>query len=191
MQFSPRFRRRARNARKDAFAAAKGNQATDSDIELLEELLIHTIAVRDLYRYARHRSVNTHFYHLLPLCEAHYKDQLRLVDVLVERTRALGGDSRVAASAFVRGIHPSGAHHGRLTQNRLLCDLLDAHEVVLSAVHTSGALRASIDQSAAHDFVVGEVVLTNESQVRAVREQLLGSEQNRVLTITSFADERP
>jgi starvation-inducible DNA-binding protein len=182
-----------RNARQGSFATAKGNPATDSGIELLEELLTHTITVRDLYRYARHRSVNTHFYHLLPLFETHYKTQLRLVDVLVERMRALGGDRRVAASAFVRGIHPACAQHGRLTQNRLLCDLLDAHEVVLNAVQTSGVHRVSIDQSAAHDLAVGEVVRTNELQVGAVRGELSGSEQNRVLTITGFggADERP
>jgi starvation-inducible DNA-binding protein len=174
------------NARGDSFAAANGNPATDSGIELLEELLTHTITVRDLYRYARHRSANTRFHHLFPLFETHYKDQLRLVDVLVERMRALGGASRVAASAFVRGIHPSCAQHGRLTQNRLLCDLLDAHEVVLSTLHTSGAHRVPIDRSAARDFAVAAVVLTNEQQVGAVREQLLGLEQNRVLTITSF-----
>jgi len=176
----------SRNARQDSFTSATGDSATDNGVTLLEELLIHTITVRDLYRYARHRSANTHFYHLQPLFETHYKEQLRLVDVLVERMRVLGGDSRVAASAFVRGSHPSCAQHGRLTQNRLLCDLLDAHEVLLSAVQPAGAQRVSIDRSAAHDFVVGEVVLTNEQQVAAVREQLLGSEQNRVLTIASL-----
>jgi hypothetical protein len=65
-----------------------------------------------------------------------------------------------------------------------LSELLDAHELVLSAVHASGAYRVSIDQSAVRDFAVGEVVLANELQVDAVREQLLGSE--RKFAITSF-----
>lgn len=174
------------DARRDSFAAAADSSATDSGIALLEELLAQTIAVRDLYRHARHRSANTHFHHLVSLLEAHYKDQLRLVDVLVKRMRALGGGSRVVASAFVRGIDPSCAQRGRLTPSRLLSDLLDAHELVLSAVYTSGSARVSIDQSAAHDFAVGDVALTNELQVGAVRAQLFGSEQNRGSPVTSF-----
>jgi starvation-inducible DNA-binding protein len=175
-----------RRARRDSFAAAADNSAPDSGIALLEELLTQTIAVRDLYRYARHRSANTHFHRLVPLFETHYKDQLRLVDVLVERMRTLGGGSRVVASAFVRGSDFVCAQGGGLTPSRLLSDLLDAHEMVLSAVQTSGSNRVSIDHLAAHDFAVGDVVLTNELQVGAVREQLLGSEHNRVFAITSF-----
>jgi hypothetical protein len=50
------------NSRQDSVAPAAGNSATDSGIALLEELLTHTITVRDLYRYARHRAANTHFH---------------------------------------------------------------------------------------------------------------------------------
>jgi starvation-inducible DNA-binding protein len=177
-----------RNAREDSVAAAAGSSATDSAVALLDEVLTHTITVRDSYRYARHRSANTHFHHLLPLFETHYKDQLRLVDVLVERMRALGGGSRIVASAFVRDIQPSCAQRGRLTPSRLLCDLLDAHELVLSTVHASGADRPAIDQSAAHDFAVGEVVLTNELQVVAVRGQLSVSQQKLPITIFGGVD---
>jgi hypothetical protein len=142
------------NAHRDSFAAAADSSATDNGIALLEEILIQTIAIRDLYRLARHRSAKSRFHHLVWQFEAHHRDQLRLVDVLVERMRALGGGSQVVASAFVRG-DASCAQLGRLTPSRLLSDLLDAHELVLSAIRPSGSARISIDQSAAHDFAVG------------------------------------
>jgi starvation-inducible DNA-binding protein len=176
----------SRNAHPHSLAAATGNSVTDGGIALLDELLTHTIAVRDLYRYARHRVANKHLHYLLPLFEGNYKDQLRLVDVLVDRMRALGGGNRVVASAFVVGIRPTCAHGGRMTRSRLLCDLLDAHELVLSAVHISSTSRVSIDQSATHDFAVEDIVLSNELQVEAVREQLLGSEHEQAPPNTSF-----
>jgi hypothetical protein len=59
----------------------------------------------------------------------------------------------------------------------MLCDLLDAHEIVLSATHTAGTHSLQADLSAVHDFAVGQVVLTNDVQRCSVEAQLVGLDQ--------------
>jgi starvation-inducible DNA-binding protein len=160
------------NVPHDSPVTSVGNSSTGATIALLDELLIHTIAVRDLYKSARCQATDNRFRHLRLLFDTHYKEQLRLVDVLVDRIRALGGAGRVLAGAFLQGTLPSYALRGHLAPNRLLCDLLDAHELVLAA-HTAGTNGLQTDPSAVQDFAVGQVVLTNDLQGWTVREQLL------------------
>jgi len=156
-------------------------------IVLLNELLTHTLPLRDLYKGARCQTADIQFRHLRPLFDVHYKEQLTLVDVLVDRIRALGGASRVLAGAFLQGTAPSYALRGHLAPNRLLCDLLDAHEVVLSATHTAGAPSLPTAPSAVHDFAVGQVMLTNDLQRCSLGEQLVRLDQARRFAVPNFS----
>jgi starvation-inducible DNA-binding protein len=171
----------------DSPVTSVGDSTTYKTIVLLGELLTHTLPVRDLYKSARCQAADTNFRHLQLLFDAHYKEQLRLVDVLVDRIRALGGSSRVLAGAFLQGTLPSYALRGHLAADRLLCDLLDAHELVLSAAHTAGTNSLQTDLSAIRDFAVGQVVLTNDQQGCSVREQLLRLDQKRRFASTTFS----
>jgi len=160
---------------------------TYKTIVLLDELLTLTLPLRDLYKSARCQTADIHPRLLRPLFDTHYKEQLTLVDVLVDRIRALGGASRVLAGAFLRGTPPCYTPRGHLAPNRLLCDLVDAHENVLSAAHTAGTNSLQTDPSAVHDFAVGQVVLTNDLQRCSVEEQLVRLDQTRRLAISSFS----
>jgi starvation-inducible DNA-binding protein len=157
-------------------------------IELLDELLTHTFPLRDLYKSARCHSADIQLRRLRPLFDTHYKEQLALVDVLVDRIRALGGASRVLAGAFLRGTPPCYSLRGHLAPNRLLCGLLDAHDMVLSAAHTAGTHGLKTDPSTVRDFAVGQAVLTNDLQRCSVEQQLLELDQARRFAISSGVD---
>jgi len=159
---------------------------TDKTIALLNEMLTHTLAVRDLYKSARCQAADIHVRHLRPLFDAHYQEQLRLVDVLVDRIRVLGGANRVLAGTFLQGTLPSYAPRGQSAPKRLLCDLLDAHESVLSMARTAGSHKVRPEPTAVHDFAVGQVVLANELQGCSVQEQLVRLDQARRFASTSF-----
>jgi starvation-inducible DNA-binding protein len=161
-----------RKVRHDSRQISVGNVTADKTVVLLEELLTHTLPVRDLYKTARCQAADIHFRQLRQVFDAHYKEQLRLVDVLVDRICALGGANRVLAGTFLQGTQPTYILRGHLAPSRLLCDLLDGHELVLSAAHSAGANSLQTDASADRDFAVGRVVLTNDLQVHSVREQL-------------------
>jgi starvation-inducible DNA-binding protein len=175
-----------RKAPHDSPVTSLGDFTAHKTIAVLDELLTHTLPLRDLYKSARCQAADIHFRHWRPLFDTHYKEQLILIDVLVDRIRALGGASRVLAGAFLQSAPPCYALRGHSAPNRLLCDLLDAHEIVLSAAHTSGAHSQQADPSADHDFAIGQVVLTNDLQRCSVREQLVRVDQSRRFAISNF-----
>jgi len=176
-----------RKARHDSPATSVGDFTAHKTIGLLDELLTHTLLLRDLYKSARCQTADIHLRHLRPLFDTHYKEQLALVDVLVDRIRALGGASRVLAGAFLQGTPPSYALRGRSAPNRMLCDLLDAHEIALSAAHTAGTHGQPSDSSAVRDFAAGQVLLTNDQQGCSVREQLVRLDQAGRIAASNFS----
>jgi hypothetical protein len=164
-----------------------GDFTANKTIVLLDELLTRTLPLRDLYGSARRQATDSHLRHLRPLFDPHYEEQLVLVDVLVDRIRALGGANRVLAGAFLQGTPPSYALRGPFAPNRLLCKLLDAHELVLSITHTVGTFSQQTHSSAVQDFAVGQVLLTNDQQGRSVRERLVRLDQGRRFAISNFS----
>jgi starvation-inducible DNA-binding protein len=171
----------------DSPVASVGGLMAHKTIVLLDELLTHTLALRDLYKSARCQATDIQLRHLRPLFATHYDEQLALVDMLVDRIRALGGASRVLAGAFLPGTATCYALRGHAASSRLLCDLLDAHEIVMSTAYTAGAHGQQIDSTAVQDFAVGKVLLTNDQQGCSVREQLVKFDQARSFAISSFS----
>jgi hypothetical protein len=82
---------------------------------LLDELLVHSIKLRDLYKSARWQTADIQFRGLRILFDDHYKEQLRLVDVLLDRLRTLGGAGRVLAGLLLQGTQFSCALRGRVS----------------------------------------------------------------------------
>jgi len=130
-------------------------------VEVLEVLLAHSIHLCDLYGNARWQTTAI---------------QIHLIDVLIDRIRALNGTGRPFASNFLNRNRFSQLLRGRPSTRYLLVELLDAHESVLSAALPTGTHNGQVS-SWARDFAVGQVVLTNEQQILAVGEQLMHRER--------------
>jgi hypothetical protein len=146
-----------------------GNSAKNNILVLLGELLKLTFAVRDLYASVRYPGADTGIRHLHSMFDAHHKEQLRLVEILVDRVGAARDATGVFAATLPPGTHPAHVLRG-LAPGRFLCDLLDAHASVLCAADR--AAENGLDTSADREFAVGRVVLTNDLQSQSVREQL-------------------
>ena len=131
----------------------------------LEALLDGSIRLRDLYRHARRRTSDSQLVQLQPVFDTHYKDQVRLVDVLIDRARIAGGAARVFAGTFLHDSQLCWDRRGRHAQIRVLRTLLDAHELVLG-IALSGDERN--DDAWIHDLAVDQVVLANERQSRSI-----------------------
>ena len=144
-------------------------------VEVLEVLLAHSIHLRDLYKNARWQTADIHFRRLRQLFDGHYKEQIHLVDVLIDRIHALNGAGRVFAGDFLHRTQFSQLLRGRASATRLLAELLDAHESVLNAALPTRTKDGQVNHSWTRDFSVGQVVLTNDQQILAVSEQLMHS----------------
>jgi starvation-inducible DNA-binding protein len=149
----------------DADAPAESRKT----IAVLDELLSQSIRLRDLYRIARWQTADIQYRRLRHLFDRHYKEQLHLVDVLTDRIRLLGEARQLFASKFLQGTRFACALKCNKAAGRLLRELLDAHESVLSAVRPNDS---TLNQQWAHDFAVGQVVLTNDAQSLCIIEQL-------------------
>ena len=102
-------------------------------VEVLEVLLAHSIHLRDLYKNARWQTADIQFRRLRQLFDGHYKEQIHLVDVLMDRIHALNGAGRVFAGDFLHRTQFSQLLRGRASATHLLAELLDAHESALNA----------------------------------------------------------
>jgi DNA-binding ferritin-like protein len=147
--------------------------AAAQTVAVLEELLGHSIRLRDLYKYARLHTCDVQFRRLRELFDANYKEQLGLVDVLIDRIRMIGAGGGVFAGDFLQGTQFSPLWRGRKEPDRLLKGLLDAHESVLNSARPSAV---NDGHRWVRDFAVGQVVLVNDSQVASISNQLRGRE---------------
>jgi starvation-inducible DNA-binding protein len=155
-------------------------------VEVLEELLTHSIHLRDMYKNARWQTADIQFRSLRQMFDGHYNEQIRLVDVLVDRIRALNGAAGVFAGDFLHRTQLSQLLRGRASATLLLAELLDAHESVLNAALSPGTNEQQLNGSWTRDFAVGQVVLTNNEQSLVVRDQLM--HRKRVLRTQATCD---
>jgi hypothetical protein len=154
-------------------ARRRGGDADSSESSNpLESLLNCSIRLRDLYRHARGRANDCQLVDLRRIFDTHHKEQVRLVDALIDRARSGGAAGRIFAGTFLRDPKPFWDSRSRHAAIRMLQTLLDAHEQILSV-----ALLGSAEQQEdvwIRDLAVGQVVLANEEQRRAIGD-LLGN----------------
>jgi starvation-inducible DNA-binding protein len=164
------------NATAESYAIActtADDGASRRTASLLEELLVHSIKLRDLYKSARWQAADIQFRGLRVLFEDHYKEQLRLVDVLLDRLRMLGGAGCVLAGLLMQGTQFSCALRGRVLPIRLLLGLLEAHDAVLAAARSGANGHECTDSATSGDFAAGQVVLVNNMQFKSISDQLI------------------
>ena len=142
-------------------------------VEVLEVLLLHSIHLRDLYRNARRQTTATQFSGLHQMFDGHYKAQVHLIDVLIDRIRALNGAGRPFARDLLDRTQFSHLLRGRPSTRHLLVEILDAHESVLIAALPAGVHYGQVSCSWTRDFAVGQLVLINDQQILAVSEKLM------------------
>ena len=161
-----------RNPINDPYAdssSADDDTGSHKTIVLLSELLGRSLDLRDLYKNARWQTSEIQFRRLHQLFDRHYKEQLHLVDVLTDRIRTLGGARQLFASKYFQGTRSACALRGNKAANRLLSELLDAHE---SVMNTGQPYGSAPDEPWARDFAVGQVVLTNVAQRSSISDEL-------------------
>jgi len=85
---------------KTTAATAGGNSF--NTISVLEQLLRQSIRLRDLHVNARWQILGSQFTEIRKMLNDHHKEQLSLIDLLVDRIRILGGAARVFTSDFLQ-----------------------------------------------------------------------------------------
>lgn len=155
---------------------------SSATLRLLEELLAHSIRLRDLYNSGRWQTSDMPSSRLRLVFDDHYKEQIRLVDVLIDRLRVLGGVDHIFAGDLLQDTQISCGPRSQRTRNRLFRELLDVHDSILSAARPSGTGGGQGDRPWVRDFAVGQVILANELQSQSICELLVGRVSDAALS---------
>src|SRR5437879_8926760 len=100
-------------------------------VERLNQILVDTMTLRDLYKKHHWQVAGATFYQLHLLFDKHYEEQNEIVDAIAERIQLLGGISVAMAADVAALTRIPRPPKGREEVPVRLPRLLDAHEVII------------------------------------------------------------
>jgi starvation-inducible DNA-binding protein len=140
-------------------------QVRAASVEALNQILVDTLVLRDLYKKHHWQVAGPTFYQLHLLFEKHFVEQVALTDKLGERVQTLGGIAIAMAHDIVRMTKVETPPAGREQVPVQLSRLLDAHEVILRETREAVKITTQNGDEGTADLLMGEVLRTHEMQV--------------------------
>lgn len=148
-------------------------RARATSVEALNQILVDTMVLRDLYK-KHHWQVAGHtFYQLHLLFDKHYDEQSTLVDRLAERIQSLGGISIAMAHDVAEMTRIERPPRGREAVPVQLSRLLEAHEIIIQEVREAARQASAGGDDGTNDLLVSDVLRTHEMQVWFLAEHLV------------------
>ena len=141
--------------------------------EQLNQLLADTMTLRDLYKKSHWHTSGPTFYQLHLLFDKHYDEQIALVDSIAERIQVLGGLSLAMAHDIAETTKIERPPRGREEPPAQISGLLDAHHVIISETRKLARLASKLGDDGTNDFLVSDVLRTNEMEVWFLSEHLV------------------
>ena len=142
-------------------------------VENLNQVLVDTMTLRDLYKKHHWQVSGPTFYQLHLLFDKHFDEQSELVDSIGERIQSLGGVSIAMAHDVAEMTLIPRPPRGRDEVPVQIARLLHAHEIVLKEARAMARQAAETGDDGTNDLLVSDVIRTNERQVWFVAEHLV------------------
>jgi starvation-inducible DNA-binding protein len=139
----------------------------------LNQLLVDTMTLRDLYKKAHWQIAGPTFYQLHLLFDKHYNELNDLVDSIAERVQLLGGVSVAMAHDVAETTLIARVPKGREEVPVQVSRLLHAHEIVLKEARAMARRAADAGDDGTNDLIVSEVIRRNELQVWFVAQHVV------------------
>ncbi len=142
-------------------------------VELLNQVLVDTMTLRDLYKKHHWQAAGPTFYQVHLLFDKHYGEQAELVDSIAERIQLLGGISLAMAPDVAETTSIPRPPRGREEVPVQISRLLEAHEIILQEARAIARQADEADDAGTNDLLVSNVIRTNELQVWFLAEHLV------------------
>jgi len=136
-----------------------------SNVEMLNQILVDSITLRDMYKKHHWQVTGPTFYQLHLLFDKHFNEQNALIDLLGERVQILGGLALAMASDIVERTKIERPPACRDQVPVELSRLLEAHEIVIRQTRAGIELSARNGDWGTNDLLMSDVLRTNEKQV--------------------------
>jgi len=150
-----------------------GEKECKESVERLNQILVDTMTLRDLYKKHHWQVSGRTFYQLHLLYDKHYDEQVELVDKIAERIQLLGGLSYAMAADVAEQTNVPRPPRGREEVPVQISRLLTAHQIVIQGVHAAARKAAEMGDDGTNDLLAGDVLRTNELQVWFLSEHLV------------------
>ncbi len=111
-----------------------GENVRSASVHALNQLLVDTMALRDLYKKHHWQVSGITFYQLHLLFDKHYDEQVELMDSIAEHISGLGGVQLAAPHDVAQTTGIARPPRGRESVPAQITRLLDAHEQILIEV---------------------------------------------------------
>jgi starvation-inducible DNA-binding protein len=157
------------------YPLALDEKARVDSVAILNQVLVDTVTLRDLYKKHHWQVSGATFYQLHLLYDKHYQEQSGLVDAIAERVQTLGGVSIAMAADVAELTVIPRPPRGREQVPVQLSRLLEAHEMLILEVRRGADRAAELGDQGTNDLLVSDVLRTNEMQVWFLSEHLVSS----------------
>jgi starvation-inducible DNA-binding protein len=144
-----------------------------ASVEGLNQVLVDTITLRDMYKKHHWQVSGATFYSLHLLLDKHAGEQTELIDTIAERIQTLGGISIAMAADVAEMTSIERPPRGREEVPVQLSRLLQAHEQILKEARKLAKTADDKGDDGTNDMLVSDVIRTNELQVWFIAEHLV------------------
>jgi starvation-inducible DNA-binding protein len=146
-------------------------------VERLNQILVDTMTLRDLYKKHHWQVAGSTFYQLHLLFDKHQEAQAELIDEIAERIQSLGGLSYAVAPDVAENTNIPRPPKGREEVPVQISRLLTAHEIILQEARAAARKAAALGDDGTNDLLVSDVIRTNEFQVWFLAEHVVDTPQ--------------
>ena len=146
-------------------------------VERLNQILVDTMTLRDLYKKHHWQVAGATFYQLHLLFDKHQDAQAEMIDQIAERIQSLGGLSYALAADVAENTNIPRPPKGREEVPVQISRLLTAHEIILQEARAAARKAADLGDDGTNDLLVSGVIRTNELQVWFLAEHLVDTPQ--------------
>jgi starvation-inducible DNA-binding protein len=142
-------------------------------VTALNQVLVDTMTLRDLYK-KHHWQVAGHtFYSLHLLFDKHYEEQAELVDTIAERIQLLGGLAIAMAPDVAELTKIERPPKGREEVPVQISRILEAHELICKEAREFAGQADEAGDDGTNDLLVSDVLRLNELQSWFVAEHVV------------------
>lgn len=152
---------------------ALNEKARQDSVERLNQVLVDTMSLRDLYKKHHWQVSGPTFYQLHLLFDKHFGEQSELVDTIAERVQALGGVTYAMAADVAENTKVPRPPKDREEAPVQISRLLEAHEIILQEAREFAKEASEAGDDGTNDLLVSDVIRTNEAQVWFVSEHVV------------------
>jgi starvation-inducible DNA-binding protein len=142
-------------------------------VESLNQVLVDTKMLTDMYKKHHWQVSGPTFYHLHLLFDKHYKEQSELVDALAERVQMLGGVSIAMPHDVAELTSITRPPRGREAASVQIARLIQAHETILKEARAMARQATDAGDDGTNDLLVSDVIRTNEMHAWFLAEHLV------------------